>query len=42
MIDGRNLFPPEKMAELGFHYISIGRPEVAAKKSAAISTPSGS
>jgi UDPglucose 6-dehydrogenase len=42
MIDGRNLFRPEKMAELGFQYVSVGRPEVAAKKSAAISTPSGS
>jgi UDPglucose 6-dehydrogenase len=42
MIDGRNLFQPEKMAELGFNYISVGRPDVVAKKSAAIPTPSGS
>jgi UDPglucose 6-dehydrogenase len=41
MIDGRNLFQPEKMAELGFNYISVGRPDVVAKKSAAIPTPSG-
>ncbi len=32
MIDGRNLFQPEKMAELGFNYISVGRPEVIVKK----------
>ena len=28
IIDGRNLFAPEKMKELGFEYISIGRPSV--------------
>jgi UDPglucose 6-dehydrogenase len=26
IIDGRNLFAPERMKELGFEYISIGRP----------------
>jgi UDPglucose 6-dehydrogenase len=41
MIDGRNLFQPEKMAELGFNYVSVGRPDVVAKKSVAIPTPSG-
>lgn len=25
MIDGRNLFPPEMMEEIGFRYISVGR-----------------
>jgi UDPglucose 6-dehydrogenase len=28
MVDGRNLFSPEEMAELGFTYISVGRPPV--------------
>jgi UDPglucose 6-dehydrogenase len=28
IIDGRNLFSPEKMRELGFEYASIGRPSV--------------
>ena len=28
IIDGRNLFDPEKMREQGFEYISIGRPNV--------------
>lgn len=28
LIDGRNLFSPESMAELGFTYISVGRPSV--------------
>jgi UDPglucose 6-dehydrogenase len=28
IIDGRNLFDPEKMREHGFEYISIGRPSV--------------
>jgi UDPglucose 6-dehydrogenase len=29
VFDGRNLWTPEKMRELGFHYASIGRPAVA-------------
>ena len=40
MIDGRNLFQPQVMAELGFTYVSIGRPDVAARKSVAVPTPS--
>jgi UDPglucose 6-dehydrogenase len=28
IFDGRNLFDPETMRKLGFHYISIGRPSV--------------
>jgi len=28
VIDGRNLYPPEKMREHGFTYISVGRPPV--------------
>jgi UDPglucose 6-dehydrogenase len=26
VFDGRNLWEPAKMAELGFHYLSVGRP----------------
>lgn len=29
IFDGRNLWDPARMKELGFHYISIGRPAVA-------------
>jgi len=39
MIDGRNLFQPQTMSELGFTYISIGRPEVSAKKNMAVPAP---
>lgn len=28
IFDGRNIYSPERMKELGFNYISIGRPEV--------------
>ncbi|MCB9982596.1 MAG: UDP-glucose/GDP-mannose dehydrogenase family protein [Rhodospirillales bacterium] len=28
MIDMRNIYKPEEMRECGFHYVSIGRPEV--------------
>ncbi|MBA2564447.1 MAG: UDP-glucose/GDP-mannose dehydrogenase family protein [Gemmatimonadetes bacterium] len=28
VFDGRNVFPPAKMAELGFTYVSMGRPPV--------------
>ncbi len=28
VVDGRNLFTPEKMKDLGFTYLSIGRPDV--------------
>lgn len=27
ILDGRNLFEPERMGEIGFRYISVGRPE---------------
>jgi UDPglucose 6-dehydrogenase len=30
VIDGRNLFDPAKMAAAGFHYYSVGRPDVQA------------
>jgi UDPglucose 6-dehydrogenase len=28
LLDGRNLFPPEKMRGYGFTYFSVGRPPV--------------
>jgi len=31
VIDGRNMYQPERMAALGFHYYSIGRPLTAPK-----------
>ncbi|HEV2118425.1 MAG TPA: UDP-glucose/GDP-mannose dehydrogenase family protein [Terriglobales bacterium] len=31
VIDGRNLYKPERMAALGFHYYSVGRPQAAPK-----------
>jgi UDPglucose 6-dehydrogenase len=34
MIDGRNLYSPKRMAEAGFTYVSVGRPDVAPLKSA--------
>jgi UDPglucose 6-dehydrogenase len=34
VIDGRNLYRPELMAEKGFIYISVGRPDVLPKKPA--------
>lgn len=40
MIDGRNLFHPELMAERGFTYVSIGRADVIAGKSAVVKAPS--
>jgi UDPglucose 6-dehydrogenase len=30
VFDGRNLWKPERMREMGFRYISIGRPAVGA------------
>jgi len=31
VIDGRNMYSPERMAALGFHYYSVGRPLAAPK-----------
>jgi UDPglucose 6-dehydrogenase len=32
VIDGRNLFSPEKMQQLGFIYLSVGRPDAVPKE----------
>jgi UDPglucose 6-dehydrogenase len=34
IIDGRNLYSPKRMAESGFTYVSVGRPDAAPQKSA--------
>jgi UDPglucose 6-dehydrogenase len=34
IIDGRNLYMPKRMAESGFTYVSVGRPDAAPQKSA--------
>jgi len=36
IFDGRNLFKPERMRELGFEYVSIGRPRVVPAATRAI------
>jgi UDPglucose 6-dehydrogenase len=42
VFDGRNLWGPEKMKELGFHYASIGRPAVAPLTAVASQAAAGS
>ena len=34
ILDGRNLFDPDRMAEFGFEYVSIGRPTVVKREPA--------
>jgi UDPglucose 6-dehydrogenase len=38
VVDGRNLFDPQLLAEHGFTYISIGRPAVYPVREAALAT----
>ena len=28
VVDGRNIYSPEKMRKIGFTYVSVGRPDV--------------
>ena len=42
LIDLRNIYKTQDMAQAGFHYISIGRPEVAPKTERALRKVSGS
>jgi UDPglucose 6-dehydrogenase len=37
IIDGRNLFTPERLGELGFDYFSVGRPSVRSGQSGVLS-----
>src|SRR5262249_8325463 len=39
MVDGRNLFKPEQVAEFGFIYISVGRPDAFPQKPTAVKVP---
>jgi UDPglucose 6-dehydrogenase len=37
VLDGRNLYSPSRMRELGFDYISVGRPAVRTRRAGALS-----
>ena len=36
IVDGRNLFKPQRMADLGFRYVSVGRPVLEPKANAQV------
>lgn len=36
VVDGRNMYNPERMSNLGYHYVSIGRQEALAKTPASV------
>jgi len=36
VLDGRNLYSPEQMANAGFHYSSVGRPDTIPVKPACL------
>jgi UDPglucose 6-dehydrogenase len=42
IVDGRNLYEPEVMAERGYFYISVGRPDALPKKQAVLKLPKAS
>jgi UDPglucose 6-dehydrogenase len=39
LMDGRNLYSPERMRRLGFYYVSVGRPDVAPAEDASAREP---
>jgi UDPglucose 6-dehydrogenase len=39
IVDGRNLFEPNRMAEAGFHYVSVGRQTVSQDAGRRTGTP---
>jgi UDPglucose 6-dehydrogenase len=41
IVDGRNLFDPNAMRELGFTYVSVGRPAVYPARDVELATPIG-
>jgi UDPglucose 6-dehydrogenase len=41
VVDGRNLFEPRAMHDLGFTYISIGRPAVYPTRDVDVALPAG-
>jgi UDPglucose 6-dehydrogenase len=41
VIDGRNLYAPQRMAQHGFSYYSVGRPAVTPEKAAAVASGVG-
>ncbi len=41
VLDGRNLFEPKDMHELGFTYISVGRPAVYPTRDVEVAIPAG-
>jgi UDPglucose 6-dehydrogenase len=36
LVDGRNLFRPSEMAEHGFIYVSVGRPQAGIQRAASL------
>ena len=38
LVDMRNIYKPQLMRELGFHYVSIGRPDIAGEDNAPLKT----
>jgi UDPglucose 6-dehydrogenase len=39
IVDGRNIYQPERMRELGFTYLSVGRPAVSPDDASIVGAP---